>query len=218
MRKFSEIKPSLSCPLCTSHATYFWTHREKDYYQCPVCDGRFMDGHQTLDLAAEKARYETHNNDIDDPRYQKFVSPVVNAITAAQPLASLGLDFGSGTGPVITDMLQKLGYTLNIYDPLFAPDTYALSQMYHYIVTCEVVEHFYHPQAEFQRLYDRLINGGTLYLKTELFKEGQDFSTWHYINDPTHVFLYTASTFEWIKTRFGFQSVKILAHHIELHK
>ena len=31
-------------------------------------------------IAEEKSRYQLHNNDVNDPRYQDFVMPIVNGV------------------------------------------------------------------------------------------------------------------------------------------
>ena len=55
-----------------------------------------------ISAEAEKARYLTHNNDVEDERYQQFVSPITSAVMKqVQPLRTFGLDYGAGTGPVI---------------------------------------------------------------------------------------------------------------------
>jgi hypothetical protein len=69
--------------------------------------------------AEEKERYLTHNNDITDPRYQKFVQPVVNAVMENFSTASKGLDFGAGAGPVAAEVLGGKGYSVKLYDPFF---------------------------------------------------------------------------------------------------
>jgi len=159
-------------------------------------------------------RYESHNNDVDDPRYQNFVSPLVEEITQRFEPHHLGLDFGSGTGPVITKMLNDRGYNLNVYDPFFDNHPEVLRQKYDYIVSCEVIEHFHHPYQEFRDLKSMLKPGGALLLKTDVYTEDIDFHTWYYKSDETHVFFYHPNTFHWIKQEFGFSALEIDGRHI----
>lgn len=158
---------------------------------------------------AEKARYEEHNNDVDDKGYQAFVYPIVQAVLNDYGKKHKGLDFGSGTGPVITKLLRDRGYEIDIYDPFFANNKERLKETYDYIVCCEVVEHFHNPRLEFNRLKSMLNPGGSLYIKTELYSEGIDFDSWYYKNDPTHVFIYHAEAMKYIEKQFGFYDMII---------
>ena len=142
--------------------------------------------------------YQTHNNDIDDPRYQKFVSPLVGLIDSRHHKGHSGLDFGAGPGPVIAHMLGKHGYSIDLYDPFFHPDKTVLTNRYDFIVSCEVVEHFYNPFETFTTLGGLLAPGGSLYCRTTLYRDDIDFSNWFYKNESTHVFFYQRTTIEWI--------------------
>lgn len=161
-------------------------------------------------------RYESHDNDVEDPRYQNFVSPLVEKITARYGPQDLGLDFGSGTGPVITKMLNDRGYKLNVFDPFFDNHPEVLKLKYNYIVSCEVIEHFHHPYQEFKRLRTMLKPDGALFLKTDPFTDDRDFHAWYYKSDETHVFFYHPKTFEWIKDEFDFSELDIDNRHITL--
>ncbi|MDT8310050.1 MAG: class I SAM-dependent methyltransferase [Methylophaga sp.] len=156
------------------------------------------------DVADEKAQYLTHENDVNDPRYQKFVSPITKAILTEQTTDKTGLDFGAGPGPVISHQLAKQGYWVTLYDPFFYNNINALNGQYNFIISCEVIEHFHQPAQEFARLRRLLKPGGSLYCMTELFSETQDFASWYYKNDPTHVFFYHANSLPLITERFGF--------------
>jgi len=128
----------------------------------------------------EYQEYCTHHNDVNDTGYQKFVMPLVDLITSNHYVKQIGLDFGAGSGPVVTKMLEDRGFTLQVYDPFFHPDTTVLDNTYDFIVTCEVVEHFYHPRETFTQLMKMLKPNGVLYCKTELFTDAIDFTQWRY--------------------------------------
>ena len=207
---------TLNCPLCHQTGTFYLAFRSRDYYQCPTCSGVFMDPAGYLSLEAEKTRYETHNNDPSDVRYQTFVRPLVDAIIQAYPNTSNGLDYGCGTGPVIHKLLTDEAYPLHLYDPFFYPIKENLNRTYDYIVVCEVIEHFHHPDHEFQRLKNLLQKTGTLYLKTALIDKVPSFLDWYYKNDPTHVFFYHSKTLAWIQETYSFSRLDLHPHHIEL--
>jgi SAM-dependent methyltransferase len=121
----------------------------------------------------------------------------------------LGLDFGSGTGPVITKQLLEKGYHVNLYDPYFAPFDDYLQHKYDYIFSCEVFEHFYNPQFEIKRLVNLLKPQGHLLIMTHVFNHQKPFNDWYYKNDPTHVFIYTPKTFDYIAKNFGLKALEI---------
>jgi hypothetical protein len=164
---------------------------------------------QLPDTKSEKERYELHDDNAEDAGYRKFVSPITSNILQDFSKEDKGLDFGSGTSQIITKVLQEQNYNIVSYDPYFHPYNGLLQKKYDYIASCEVIEHFYHPAKEFALLRLMLKEQGRLYLMTDIYDNSIDFEKWYYKNDPTHVFLYTKKTFEWIKKEFGFKSLEI---------
>lgn len=175
-----------------------------------------MAPHLRLNADREKARYETHNNDVNNPGYQKFVEPIVSAVLSDFSPEQRGLDFGAGPGPVISSLLQKRDYNIVQYDPFFANNPELLQEKYDYIVCCEVIEHFYHPADEFRRLHDLLTGGGKLFCMTMLYDDQIDFTKWFYKNDETHVFFYRAQTLAWIEKNLGFCVLRVKDRLIEM--
>lgn len=194
------------CPLCNSALK---NSVDAVYYRCSCCDALVMDKAKHPDAEAEYAHYLTHNNDVEDPRYQAFVSPIVNYIVNNRQAEEQGLDFGSGSGPVISKLLTDQGYQIKQYDPFFANKPDLLKTTYDYIVCCEVIEHFYQPAVEFRRLRRLLQPAGVFVCMTSLYTPDIDFSQWRYRKDPTHTFIYTAATLAYIAANFGFAELKI---------
>lgn len=194
------------CPLCKSNSNNFY---KKVYYQCVNCYGLFRPAQLLPTLEAEKNRYETHNNDVENEGYQNFVSPITNAILENHDAEDVGLDFGAGSGPVIANMLERKGYKPLLYDPIFHIYPELLERKYDYIFACEVIEHLHNPYEEFSRLYNILNTNGKLYCMTHLYDKSIDFDRWYYKNDFTHVFIYTRETIHWIATEIGFSDYKI---------
>ena len=198
------------CPLCSNNAKLYYKDREDiHYYECKNCHAIFEDENDRPDSDAEKSRYEIHKNDVEDKNYQKFVSPITSSILRDFTPDAKGLDFGAGTGPVISKVLRESGYTITEYDPYFHNFPERLQQRYDYISSSEVIEHFYNPHKEFQLLKNLLKPEGKLYLMTDIYHESVDFASWYYKNDPTHVFFYHEKTFEWIQKEFGFSDVAV---------
>jgi SAM-dependent methyltransferase len=194
-----------ACTLCLGDSKEIFEQR---YYECQVCAGIFLSDKFYISKEAEKLHYESHNNDIYDLRYQKFVSPITNKVFLNFKSYHEGLDFGAGTGPVISKVLRDKGYQIVEYDPFFNSDMKPLERQYDYIVCCEVIEHFHKPAKEFSLLRSLLKPNGILYCMTECYDSSIAFESWYYKNDPTHVFFYRDKTLEWIKEKFNFSSHK----------
>ncbi len=213
--KFIEddtIKQTIPCPLCRGvacNASPFYQNNKQLYYQCGTCCGIFVSPELRPDRDTELSRYEQHNNDVEDTGYQKFVSPITSAIIRDFSTESKGLDFGAGTGPVISKLLNDQKFQIMQYDPFFHNHPELLNGQYDYIACCEVIEHFYNPNKEFQLLKKLLLPGGKLYCMTDIYDESINFEKWYYKNDPTHVFIYQTETINWIKKEFGFSNVSI---------
>lgn len=199
----------IKCSLCRADAGYFYSGRNGDYFRCARCRGISLSPENFPDEKTEKARYETHNNDVSDVRYQKFVSPIVNEIVNSFSVNHKGLDFGCGTGPVIQYLLNQKGFSINLYDPFFRNNQSVLTKKYDFIACCEVIEHFHQPDREFQLLFSLLKPGGKLFCMTDFYGDDTDFEGWNYKEDPTHVFFYHSDTTEFIRENFGFVKCQI---------
>ncbi len=199
----------MDCPLCRSNAFPCFAGHHGEYFSCPTCNGIFLSPENRLDETAEKARYIEHNNDVNDPRYQRFVSPIVDHIRVNFTPAHNGLDFGCGTGPVVSFMLGQEGLSVKKFDPFFSPDRSVLSAMYDFIICCEVIEHFHEPAKEFQLLRSLLLDDAHLICMTHLLTDETDLKNWYYKDDPTHVFFYREETIEFIRSQFRFRRFDI---------
>ncbi len=173
-----------------------------------------MDRDQLLGPKEEWDFYLGHNNDVHDPRYQNFVRPLVELISSKQQSCHEGLDFGAGSGPVISHMLGELGFKMHLYDPFFHPDESVLQTQYRFIVACEVIEHFHNPKTAFRQLLGLLEPSGTLYCRTTLIPVHIGFEKWHYKNDATHVFFYHEETIAWIAKNILFCDYTIIDRNL----
>lgn len=198
----------IECILCSGKTKKIYTEQHGNYYQCGNCRSVILDPDDYISPDEEKQRYLEHNNDVNDPGYQNFVSPVVESVLKNQNPEDTGLDYGAGTGPVISKLLQDKGYTIIPYDPLFIKND-VLNTKYDYIVCCEVIEHFHNPSQEFRLLKELLQNKGVLYCMTYLYDENIDFKSWKYKDDQTHVIFYHKKAVQWIQKTLGFSKVEI---------
>lgn len=194
------LQPDHPCPLC-HHPAAAEFHRDKSrtYYRCTRCALLFVDPAERPARDAEKARYDLHQNDPDDPGYRSFLSHLANAIIQATPPTAAGLDFGCGPGPALARMLEESGRSVTLYDPFYVPDESALSRQYDFIAASEVFEHLHRPAYELDRLFAALRPGGVLAVMTSFLPPTKaEFADWYYARDPTHVCFYDHQVFEFI--------------------
>ena len=198
----------LACPLCRARCTYddtavFYRDRKRVYVRCACCDLIFVPPEYYLSPEREKAEYDLHDNQLDDPGYRRFLSRVFTPLTNRLAPAASGLDFGCGPGPALAAMLRERGFAVALYDVFYQPDRSVLNRQYNFITATEVVEHLHDPQQQLQCLWDCLAPGGILAIMTKLALDVNAFARWHYKNDPTHVCFFSRTTFEFLAERFS---------------
>ncbi len=191
------------CPLCQgADVGFFCADAARPYLRCRACDLVFVDPAMLPAPEAERARYETHNNDAADPGYvaflERFAAPFCEALGPA-PLD--GLDYGCGPSPVLAGLLEARGHKMALWDPFFAPDATVLARTYDFVTCTEVVEHFHRPGEELARIIGLLRRGGRLGIMTSLRPADEAFPTWHYRRDFTHVSFFSQETFEFLARR-----------------
>jgi len=196
----------MNCPLCKQFGAPFYN---EGFYTCSNCAGIYKNKKDYLCESSEISRYREHNNDVNDKGYQDFVFPITNYVLTNFKPSHSGLDFGCGTAPVISKLLDDNGYTIHQFDPFFSNNVSLLNRTYDYIVCCEVIEHFQKPDQEFELLHSMLKPDGMLICMTHIFDETIDFRNWYYRNDPTHVFIYRNETIAFIADAYRFTNIEI---------
>ncbi|MFC1490081.1 class I SAM-dependent methyltransferase [Candidatus Latescibacterota bacterium] len=187
------------CPLCSSDRTQEY-HRDKHriFNRCHNCELIFVPPEYFISHEEEKARYDSHINNSDDQGYREFLKRLYKPLEKRLNPKSSGLDFGSGPGPVLSQMFENSGHTMTLYDPFYADNLSALSESYDFITATEVLEHLHHPGMETNRLWECLEPGGWLGIMTCPVPESGAFEDWYYIRDSTHVCFYSHETFRWL--------------------
>lgn len=192
------------CPLCTNAATaLYWRDKRRDYCRCPVCETVFVPPAFHLPPDREKAEYDLHRNDVNDPGYRRFLARIATPLLARLPAAAQGLDFGCGPGPALAAMLREAGHRCALYDLYYFPDDQVLHHRYDFITATEVVEHLANPHAALAQLWACLNPGATLALMTKRVHDREAFQRWHYKNDPTHITFFSAGSFAWLAQQWG---------------
>ena len=201
------------------HPKFFYQGPQRDYLRCQHCGLIFVPEDELLSPKAEKARYDLHENDAANRGYRKFLQQLTQPLIAHMgPPPQHGLDFGSGPGPVLAQMLKTRGYTLSLYDPFYAPDQKVLDRTYDFVTCTEVMEHFYQPAKEWEWLLNCLKPGGWLGIMTKLIDDLSIFPDMHYITDDTHVSFFSRQTFKFLTKRDGLDIKFFGDNTILIHK
>jgi hypothetical protein len=190
-----------TCPLCSSDSKFYLEDKKRSYRQCSTCDLVFVPEKYILTADEEKAEYDLHENDPEDPGYRKFLSRIFDPVQERSKPAARGLDFGCGPGPALSQMFSEAGYEMAKYDLYYFPDDSVLNSTYDFVTCTEVIEHIRESEAAFELLF-KLTPDGVLGLMTKLVKDKEAFAGWHYKNDPTHIRFYSRKTFEYVAEKF----------------
>lgn len=200
----------MECGLClSSQLSLYYTDlkRQWGYYLCENCQLVFRDPQTYLLGPDEKARYETHNNSIENLGYVKFLSPVVELLRPHLKLGDKGLDFGSGPGPILDELFKKEGFEVLNYDPYFENDKSRLETSYDFITCTEVFEHLYRPSLEMDVLTNLIKPQGFLVLMSEFRTHLDHFSNWGYRMDNTHVCFLNDVSLQFLCNQWGFDLI-----------
>jgi len=194
----------MTCPLCgRGGAGPYFDDRHRRYLECGGCRLVFVPPEYWPTSDREKARYDQHRNSPGDTGYRAFLQDAVLAVRPRVPPPANGLDFGSGPGPTLSVMLEEAGYAMALFDPYYAPDPSVLQRPYDFVTCTEVVEHLRAPAEVFPRLAALLRPAGWLVVMTRLLPARDDFPTWRYRRDDTHLCFYSESTFEHVARSLG---------------
>ncbi len=187
------------CPLCAGENICAYSQdRFRKYLVCLSCALVFVPEQYHVCEKQEKARYDLHNNQPDDPGYRKFLGRLYKPLCGQIPPGASGLDFGCGPGPALAAMFRESGYFIDVYDKFYAPDKEVFEKTYDFIAAAEVVEHLRYPGHDLAGLKKLLKPGGILGIMTKLVKNRQAFNKWHYKNDQTHICFFSQQTFKWL--------------------
>ena len=192
------MNPVAHCPLCScDNVPVFHRDRRRDYLRCQRCALVFVPAEFFLTAEQEKAEYDLHRNELDDPGYRDFLRRLAEPLSQRLGVGASGLDFGCGPGPALAAMLRERGYSVALYDIFYHPDPTVLNRRYDFICATEVVEHLHRPGKVLQQLWEMLGPGGYLGVMTKLVKDREAFAAWHYKNDATHVCFFSEQTWRW---------------------
>ena len=185
------------CTVCKNNKIEFFLNVEGlDYWQCTLCKATMLDPIKFISSNKEKKHYLKHNNVINDTSYRIFLSNLIEPLKDKISINDMGLDYGCGYAPALADILKKDGFNVELYDPFFFKNENIFCRKFNFITCSEVVEHFFKPYEEFNKIDSLLATNSWLAIMTSFMTEDYLFENWHYRRDPTHVVFYKKITFK----------------------
>lgn len=186
---------SQGCPFCLETAKLSFVRHQSflkcpdRFIQCLVCESIFVHSKWIASPDQEKARYETHNNQLT-PEFENFLMKTVRVIQGLLPNGGAVLDYGSGPDPQMMKLLGQRGYDVFGYDPFFGDQLNCKSELeesqaYDLVLMHEVFEHLRDPNAEVARAHRVLKTGAKLLIVMDDLP--QAFESWWYARDFTHI-------------------------------
>jgi SAM-dependent methyltransferase len=198
------------CILCKSEVEEVYDPQLKlFFYHCPICEFVYQDQKSHASLEEEKDQYDFHQNSFENIGYVNYLRRFLEDHVLPLKKSGKALDFGSGPGPVLYELLKEHFEEVAHYDPFYHPDLSALDQKYDVITSTEVVEHMKDPMKEFRRLRNLLKEDGYLVIMTSFrLMDMEEFLTWWYRRDSTHISFYHPKSFAYIAGQVGLKILK----------
>ncbi len=199
----------MKCKIC-NNATKTICNNNIFYESCSTCQAIILQKSFIVSDKREKAQYENHNNSFESKGYVEMFEKFLNYFWQnLAKNATDALDFGSGPGPVLAQIMENRALHVDIYDKFYQPKKIYLDRKYDLITSTEVFEHLQNPLDTLHLFKKHLKKGGLIAIMT-LFHDNneENFWNWWYRRDPTHILFYTPKTFEVMADMCGLKILK----------
>ena len=203
----------MNCTLCRDTTKFFTTGENRAYQLCNLCGLIFVPPKFHISIESETARYQKHDNTLDNEGYVAMFMEKVSLVKKYCPQIKIALDFGCGYEPVLKVLLEREGLETEIYDSIFFPN-YPKNKSFDLVISTETFEHFKNPFQDIQWAINYVAPSGFLAVMTRFYplENGKPskgkFSKWYYKRDPTHIVFYSSKTFNWIAEKMGFKIIE----------
>lgn len=189
----------MECPICSFSDIRSLQNKRRAFFHCPSCGFFWADPASALRAEEQKNRYDLHQNDRSNQGYGEYISRIIDrTLDWAQRDTFPGsrvrriVDWGSGPSGLASQFLRERGLDVVSWDPFFASDHPPEVESFDVALCIEVAEHFSSPVKDFLALAATLKPGGRLMVHTHSAPEREeDFLSWWYIEDRTHVSFYS---------------------------
>ncbi len=191
-------KHNNTCILC-GHETYPLKDPQikATYDVCTHCKFTYKPQQYHLSREKEKAQYDHHVNTMENEGYVNMFKRFLDESVYPYIKSGKALDFGSGPGPVLYELLKMDGFKASHYDPYYHKDFSVFEHTYDLITSTEVFEHFSDPVKTLGHISALLEKGGILAVMTSLRPPSDEaFLKWWYRRDSTHISFFTLEAFE----------------------
>jgi len=201
----------MQCKLCNNPVITIMDLRNNwEFFHCRECEFIFKNPSNFVSKENELKQYNHHNNTMDSPGYVEMFENFIDATfgTNIDEIKNV-LEFGSGPGPVFSELLKAKNLNVDLYDKYFSPQKVYEGKRYDLITSTEVIEHIEDTKDIFEFFSSHIKSGGYLALMTQFHtNDTEDFKKWWYKNDPTHICFFRPHTFEVLAKMSGFEVLK----------
>jgi len=199
-----------SCKICGGSTSLIVDKEMRvTYLLCDQCGFIYKNVEHHLNHMLELKEYENHNNSFESKGYVLMFENLIDSYIKPLKVSGKALDYGSGPGPVLKELLIRAGFETYDYDPFFNPNKQYLKNKYNLITVTEVVEHFFTPLKEFRHIKSLLNEAGYLVIMTQLNPLSVDeFLKSSYRREKSHVSFYGLKTMQYIAKIFDLEIIK----------
>jgi uncharacterized C2H2 Zn-finger protein len=201
----------MKCKICNHETASIIDERNNwEFFHCKKCEFIFKNPKHYVNSEDELKQYNNHNNTMKSSGYVEMFENYMDA-TFKPYIKNINtvLEFGSGPGPVLSQLLKRQGLMVDIYDKFFSPKKVYEGKKYDLITSTEVIEHIKNPKEIFEFFESHIKKDGYLALMTQFHtNDAVEFKKWWYKNDPTHICFFRPKTFEVLASMNGFEVLK----------
>ncbi len=178
------------------------------YRVCPKCDLISKEKEYHLSDKTEKERYDLHHDTSTNQGYLNILNNLINLYVRPLKSVKTVLDYGSGPYPTLKKLLSEEGFEVNDFDPFYNNNIEYQNYKYDLIISTEVFEHFSNPIKEIKHLLSLMNDRGYLLIMTNFrTMPADEFTSWWYRRDETHVSFFNKNTFDYISKEFDLKEI-----------